>query len=377
MRIGIVCYPTYGGSGVVATELAIELAKRGHDIHLICHHRPVRLAKTYPGLVFHGAEVTSYPLFGYPFYTLSLASKIYQVVKDYGLEVLHVHYAIPHTPASLLAKSMAEECNFKIITTLHGTDIHLVGFDPSYRQITKFSLQVSDGVTAVSQYLMRLTEKEFGLDGKMRMIYNFVDPVRFTSEGRQDLREVYSPNGEKIISHVSNFRKIKRIPDLVNAFKLICAKLPARLLLIGHGPETTWVEDMVKDLGLSSKVSLLGEVNDIVSLLAISDLFILSSQMESFGLAALEAMSCGVPVVVTRVGGLPEVVEDGISGYLVDLGDVEAMAQRSLEILQDKELQKEMGQAGRRIACERFSLEEIVSRYEEYYGEVLNTEGSG
>ena len=373
MRVGIVCYPTYGGSGVVATELAIELARREHDIHLICHHRPVRLQKTYPGLTFHGAEVTPYPLFAYPFYTLSLASKIYEVVKEYNLEILHVHYAIPHTPAALLAKFMIKENTPKIITTLHGTDIHLVGFDPSFRQITKFSLEVSDGITAVSKYLLGLTEEEFGLEGnKKQVIYNFVDPRRFKRGNQQDLKKVYSPNGEKIITHISNFRKIKRIPDLVRAFKIICSHIPARLLLIGHGPETTQIENMAKELGLSSRVNFLGEINDIVRYLSASDLFLLSSQMESFGLAALEAMSCEVPVVAARVGGLPEVIEDGISGFLVDFGDIEGLAQRSLEILQDEKLQAEMGRAGRQIACERFSLKEIVSHYEEYYGEVYN-----
>lgn len=358
---------------MIATELAIELTKRNHELHLICHHRPVRLGRSYPGLVFHGVEVTPYPPFAYPCYTLSLASKIYDVAVDYNLDILHVHYAIPHTPSALLARLMMKESSPKIITTLHGTDIHLVGFDPSLRKLTKFSIEVSDGVTAVSHYLSRLTMEEFGLEkDKGRVIYNFVDPQRFTQQNQQDLARIYSPNGERIITHISNFREIKRVPDLISAYKIISLELPSRLLLIGDGPEMNRVENMVKELGLSQKVILLGEINDIAPYLATSDLFILASQMESFGLAALEAMSCGVPVVATRVGGLPEVVEDGVSGYLVDLGDVEGLARRSLEILQDKRLQNEMGQAGRRIACERFSIKEMVTLYEEYYKEILN-----
>ncbi|HAV43385.1 TPA: N-acetyl-alpha-D-glucosaminyl L-malate synthase BshA [bacterium] len=372
MRIGIVCYPTYGGSGVVATELAIELAKRHHDVHLICHHRPVRLDRSYSELTFHGVDVTPYSLFAYPFYTLSLASKIHQVAEDHNLEILHVHYAIPHTPAAFLARSMARKRNFKIITTLHGTDIHLVGLDPSYREVTRFSLRASDGITAVSSYLMVLTEREFGLEGsKRRVIYNFVDPFRFIRENQEDLRRLYSPNDEKVILHISNFREIKRIPDLINVFYRISLNIPSHLILIGCGPETTRVEDIAKDLGVSSKISLLGEVSDVVPFLAISDLFLLSSQMESFGLAALEAMSCGVPVVATRVGGLPEVIEDGISGYLVDPGDIKEMANCSLQILQDEDRWQSMASAGRRIACERFLLKEIISQYEEFYEEIL------
>jgi N-acetyl-alpha-D-glucosaminyl L-malate synthase BshA len=372
MRIGIVCYPTYGGSGVIATELAIELAKRGHEVHLICHHRPVRLDRSYPGLVFHGAEVTPYPLFSYPFYTLSLASKLYQVIQEYGLECVHVHYAIPHTPAVLLSRMMLKGRGPKIITTLHGTDINLIGFDPSYRSLIKFCLDASDGITAVSNFLLNLTKKEFGIDGKTRMIYNFIDTNRFTRREDPQLLRMYAPNDERIITYISNFRKIKNIPHLIDVFRIISSKIPTRLLMIGDGPEMNRIESLVKEYDLTSKVTFLGEVNYTVPLLSISDLLLLTSYMESFGLTVLEAMSCEVAVITTNVGGLPEVVEDGVCGFLVEAGDIEGMANKAIEILKDKERRRRMGRAGRNIAIDKFSIHKQVDEYERYYMEVLS-----
>lgn len=376
MNIGIVCYPTYGGSGVIATELAIELARRKHNVHLICHHRPVRLSKSYPSLTFHGAEVTPYPLFAYPFYTLSIASKIYEVIKEYNIEILHLHYAIPHTPSALLAKYMmnTSEDMPKIITTLHGTDINLLGFEPGYRALINFSLKMSNGITAVSRYLLELTKKEFELDeSKAQVIYNFVDPEIFTPYTQSnDLKKLYSKNNEKIVTHISNFRKVKNTIDVIRIFKIIVSKLPARLLLIGHGPDIPYLENMVKEMGLSASIEFLGEINEVAPFLAISDLFILPSRTESFGLAALEAMSCKVPVVASNVGGLPEVIVNGVSGYIVNPGDVNTMAEYSLKILQDEKLQKKMGDAARQIACDKFSLKRIVSQYEDYYEFIMN-----
>lgn len=365
MKIAIVCYPTFGGSGVIATELAIELSKRGHEVHLICYHRPVRLDREYPNLTFHKVETTSYSLFPYPFYSLSFASKIYQVIEDYDLEIVHVHYAIPHSISALLAKFICKK-KVKIITTLHGTDIHLIGLDPSYYHITKFGIEESDGITAVSEYLKGVTVEEFKLQRPIAVIPNFVDADKFNRDlYPSGYRRLYALDEEKIITHISNFREIKNIPALIEVFQTVSSQIPAKLLLIGDGPQWNYVEGLVRRSGLLKYVNLLGEENSVEPILAITDLFLSTSRMESFGLAILEAMSSQVPVVATKVGGIPEVVVEGKSGFLVE--DTEEMPALAIKILQDSDLQRRLGEAGRKIAREKFSLKEVVSQYEDYY----------
>jgi N-acetyl-alpha-D-glucosaminyl L-malate synthase BshA len=372
MRIGIVCHPTFGGSGVIATELAISLSEKGHQVHLICYEYPVRLKRTPPpNLTFHKVYLTTYPLFPYPFYTLALASKIQHVVEEHKLDLLHVHYAIPHSAAALLVKLMERTRNFSLITTLHGTDVHLVGIDPSYKGITTLSIKRSDAVTAVSNWLRDITIREFGARAEIEVIPNFVNPAEFKRGSFPELRERYSPRKEKIILHISNFRGIKRVLDVVKVFKLISERLQSRLLLIGSGPERGVAEQLTRELHLTEKVNFLGDISYTVPFLSIADLFLLPSEVESFGLAALEAMSCGVPVIGTRGSGLAEVVRDGECGFLVEVGNIERMASLSLKILEDEELRLNFGRAGRRIAEREFAMQRIVPKYEYLYKKVL------
>ncbi|HXG57719.1 MAG TPA: N-acetyl-alpha-D-glucosaminyl L-malate synthase BshA [Thermoanaerobaculia bacterium] len=372
MKIGITCYPTFGGSGVVATELGIALARRGDEVHFISYALPSRLNVFHERVHFHEVTVTAYPLFDpYPPYTLALATKMAEVAAYEKLDVLHVHYAIPHAISAHLAKQILRSDSLKIITTLHGTDITLVGRDESYLPITKFGIEVSDGVTAVSQWLRRQTAENFDTDKAIEVIPNFVDPDRFRSSRGAALREIFATKKEKILCHVSNFRSVKRVLDVLKVFHLVSRTMPSRMLMIGDGPDRSRAEAFCREHHITDRVMFLGNVPNLEEVIAASDLLLLPSESESFGMAALEAMSCEVPVIATRSGGLPEVVDDGVAGYLLPVGDVEAMGQRAIEILSDAELQRRMGAAGRQIAIDRFDVANVVPRYRELYERVL------
>jgi len=371
LKIGIICYPTYGGSGVVATELGCYLSRRGHEVHFICHNLPARF-NCQPNTHFHLVEVVSYPLFKFPPYTLALASKTAEVIEKFGLDLIHAHYAVPHATSAHLAQQIVGDTHTKIITTLHGTDIRLVGLEPSYYRATKHAIANNNGLTAVSRYLAEVTRQEFALQRPIEVIPNFVDNQRFVRKANPALRACYASPEEKIITHISNFRAVKRIPDLLHAFALIVRKIPAKLLLVGAGPEINHAMLLVNKLKIHDKVVFLHLVHQVEDILGISDLFLLPSEMESFGLAALEAMSCEVPVVASRVGGLPEVIKEGENGFLVEVGEAEEIARCALTILQDEKLALQMGRKGRQIACEQFSPEKIIPHYEKYYQAVLN-----
>lgn len=371
MRIGITCYPTYGGSGIVATELGKELAGRGHEIHFISYAPPLRLNQLSPNIQFHEVEVTSYPLFDHPPYTLALATKMAEVAEAHNLDLLHCHYAIPHSVSAFLAKSMLSPRKLPVVTTLHGTDITLVGADRSYLPITKFSIEQSDGVTAVSHFLREATLRTFGVKKEIEVIYNFVNCDNYKPIENEELRSHYAPNGEKILIHLSNFRPVKRPADVVEVFVRVQSKLPATLLMVGDGPERSSAEWLTRHHGVEKKVHFLGKRDNIEDLIGISDLLLLPSENESFGLVALEAMACEVPVIVTNVGGLPEVVTDGEEGYLVEPRNVDTMAERAWHILSDDSRRKAMGKRARESARKRFCASMIIPQYEEYYKKVV------
>lgn len=377
MRIGITCYPTYGGSGVVATELGMELAARGHEVHFITYALPIRLAEmpdqpeVASRVTFHEVEVSHYPLFDYPPYELALATQMAEVAEHHQLDVLHVHYAIPHSVSALLAQQMLAPRRLPFVTTLHGTDITLVGQDRSYLPITRFAIEQSNGVTAVSEYLRQVTLRDFKPNQSIEVIYNFVNCERYRREPNPALRAQFARPDERILAHLSNFRPVKRIPDVIEVFARVRRKMPARLLLIGDGPERANAEWLVREKGLSEEVHFLGKQNRVHEKLSLADLFLLPSELESFGLAALEAMACEVPVIATRVGGLPEVITDGENGFLVSVGDVEAMAARALEILSDPERARQLGQRARACTQQRFCSSLIIPRYEAFYQRVL------
>ena len=372
MKIGIVCYPTFGGSGVVATELGYELCQAGHEVHFICYNQPARLTRRCASTIqFHLVDVVSYPLFEFPPYTLALASKIYEVIEQHGLDLVHAHYAIPHSTAADLAQQMAGDAPVKIITTLHGTDIILIGIDPSYRRVTRFSIEQSNGITAVSQYLADLTRQEFQLTKPLEVIPNFVDPQVFQRRPNPQLRQHFATPDEKIVCHISNFRSLKRVPLIIDMFRAMSREVPSRLLLVGNGPDYQACVDLVRREGLLQKVFFLDFVTDVANILSIADLFMLPSEMESFGLAAIEALSCEVPVLASRVGGLPEAVVDGESGYLRETDDIDGMIGAGISLLSDDELRLRMGREGRRWVMTRFHVSQIVKRYEEYYRYVL------
>jgi L-malate glycosyltransferase len=372
MKIGIVCYPTFGGSGVVATELGHELCRAGHEVHFICYNQPARLTRRCPSAIqFHLVDVVSYPLFEFPPYTLALASKIYEVIESYGLDLVHAHYAIPHSTAAYLAQRMAGQTPVKIVTTLHGTDIILVGLDPSYRRVTRFSIEQSNGVTAVSHYLADLTRQEFTLTKPVEVIPNFVDPQVFQRRPNPQLRQQFAQPHEKIICHISNFRTLKRVPLIIRMFREMAREVPVKLLLVGNGPDYQTCVDLVRREGLVHKVFFLDFVTDVASVLSIADLFMLPSEMESFGLAAIEALSCEVPVLASRVGGLPEAIVDGENGYLLKADDVDGMIGAGIRLLSDEERRRQMGREGRRWVMTRFHVSQVVKRYEEYYRYVL------
>jgi L-malate glycosyltransferase len=371
MKIGITCYPTYGGSGIVATELGKELAERGHEIHFISYAPPLRLNKSNPNIHFHEVEVTTYPLFDHPPYTLALATKMAEVAQLHGLDLLHCHYAIPHSVSAFLAKSMLSPRKLPVVTTLHGTDITLVGADRSYLPITRFSIEKSDGVTAVSDFLKQATYSTFGVRKEIEVVYNFVNCDNYTPARSEDIRRHYAPDGENVLIHLSNFRAVKRPTDVVEIFVKVQKQLPSVLLMVGDGPERSNAEWVARHNGVERRVHFLGKRDNIEELIASSDLLLLPSDNESFGLVALEAMACEVPVVVSKVGGLPEVVTEGVEGYLVPPRDVAQMADRALDILGTPGKRLEMGRKARETARARFCASKIIPQYEEYYRRVL------
>ncbi len=374
MKIGIVCYPTYGGSGVVATELGLGLAKEGHQVHFITYHRPARLLTFQENVFFHEVTMEEYPLFDYPPYDTVLAGKLVDVVKFEKLDFLHVHYAIPHATVAYLAKKilLSEGHYVPVITTLHGTDITLVGSNKDFAPVVEFSINKSDGVTAVSKSLRQQTYDSFNIDKEIKVIYNFIDFERFSRKNKDHFKKVIAPNGERIIVHTSNFRKVKRVDDVIMVFKQIYEKIPSKLLLIGDGPERRNLEELCRDIGLCHEITFLGKQDAIEELMAIADLFIIPSGSESFGLAALEAMACEVPVISSNIGGLPEVNIDGITGYLSDVGNVDEMADNAIKILSDDEILRQF-RANALKQAKRFDIEYILPQYEKYYEQILST----
>ncbi len=372
MRIGITCYPTYGGSGVVATELGIELAARGHEIHFISYAPPIRMPAKAERIWFHEVEVTNYPLFDHPPYTLALASKMFEVAESSQLDLLHVHYAIPHSVSAQLARSMSLPRRLPFITTLHGTDITLVGRDRSYLPITRFSIEQSDGVTAISQYLKKRTIEEFGTRNPIEVIPNFVNCDFYHRNEDQNARSAWAPNGEPILMHLSNFRPVKRVTDVIEIFAKVREKMPAKLVMIGDGPDRGAAEWLARQKKLTRDVLFVGKQDQVYEKLGLADLFLLPSDLESFGLAALEAMACEVPVVASNVGGVPEVVEHGVDGYLVPPRDVAAASKFALDILSRADRGRSMGQQARASARRKYCANDIIPQYEAYYQRILN-----
>jgi N-acetyl-alpha-D-glucosaminyl L-malate synthase BshA len=371
MRIGITCYPTYGGSGVVATELGQELAMRGHDIHYISYAPPIRMNQNDPHIHFHEVDVASYPLFDHAPYTLALATKMLEVFESESLDLLHVHYAIPHSVSAMLARSMAAPRRLPFITTLHGTDITLVGSNRAYLPITKFSIEQSDGVTSISSYLLKQTIKEFDIKRPIEVIPNFVNCDLYTRKADADCKTKWAPNGEPILMHLSNFRPVNRVTDAVEIFALVRAKMPAKLVLIGDGPDRGAAEYLVRKKKLQKDVLFLGKQDNVYEKLSCADLFLLPSQLESFGLAALEAMACEVPVIATNVGGVPEVIEHEVDGFLVEPGDVKTAAKYAIDLLSRADRGREMGHLARLSAKKKFCANDVIPRYEAYYQQVL------
>lgn len=373
MNIGITCYPVAGGSGIIATELGVKLADRGHQVHFISYALPFRFDKFRQNLFFHGVETTAYPLFKHPPYTLALSAKMAQVACQSELDILHVHYAVPHATCAFLAKQMITCRIPKIITTLHGTDITLVGSDPSYFDITKFSINSSDGITAVSSYLADETKEVFEIEKNIEVIPNFFDDKRFVpSEGPTCSRKNFAPDGEFIITHVSNFRPVKRTIDVIDIFEKISKKLPAKLLLIGEGPDVVLARRQVTKKNLNGSVQFLGNQSNVEAILPLSDLFLLPSEEESFGLAALEALACGVPVIGTTGNGLVEVIEDNVNGFLRPVGGTTAMAEAAIGLLSDKNRLKKFKENAAKISHEKFNADKVVTQYEQYYEKILN-----
>ena len=372
MRIGITCYPTYGGSGVVATELGLELAARGHYIHFISYAMPVRMTAASERIHFHEVEMLNYPLFDHPPYALALATQMANVAANESLDLLHVHYAIPHSVSAYLARAMLKPRHLPFVTTLHGTDITLVGMDRSYLPITRFSIEESDGVTAISEYLRQITLREFEIQRAVELIPNFVNCDVFCPAEDSGRREEFALHGEKVLAHLSNFRPVKRVSDVVEIFALVRKDIPAKLLMIGDGPDRTVAEWLTREKRLTPDVIFLGKQNQVQNLLNCADALLLPSELESFGLAALEAMACGVPAVCSNVGGVPEVVRDGVEGYLVPPRDVQTMAARALDILTSPERREQMGKAARQRALSKFCSNNIIPLYVELYERVVN-----
>jgi N-acetyl-alpha-D-glucosaminyl L-malate synthase BshA len=381
MRIGITCYPTYGGSGVVATELGIELAALGHEVHFISYSQPFRLNGRDDGIFYHEVPVSNYPLFEFPPYDLALASRMAEVAEYYNLDLLHVHYAIPHSVSALLARQMlaARGRRLPFVTTLHGTDITLVGLDRSYLPITRYAIQESDGVTCISNWLRNETVKHFSTTRPIEVIPNFVNCntyVPFKDEtARAEARLRLAKPDEAILMHLSNFRPVKRVVDVVKVFARVASELPAQLVLVGDGPDRSEAEWLAHDLHIQERVHFLGKQDRVNELLPLADLLIMPSELESFGLVALEAMACRVPSIATQVGGIPELIEDGVTGLLYPVGDVEAMAAGAVSLLKNRDRLKAMREAGRETAQKRFCASLVVPRYVRYYEQVLGKQG--
>jgi N-acetyl-alpha-D-glucosaminyl L-malate synthase BshA len=370
MKIGIVCYPTFGGSGVVATELGIGLAKKGYKIHFITYSQPTRLDFFNENLFYHEVNIRSYPLFKFPPYELALASKMVDVVKYEKLDMLHVHYAIPHASAALLAKQIlkTQGIDIPVITTLHGTDITLVGKDPSYEPVVTYSINQSDGVTSVSEDLKKDTYKHFNITREIEVIPNFIDLEKFKRQRKDHFKTAICPNGEKLVVHTSNFRKVKRIDDVVKVFERIQKEMPARLLLVGDGPERSAIEALCRELGIYEHVRFLGKLEAVAEVLSVADLFLMPSEKESFGLAALEAMACEVPVISSNAGGIPELNLDGITGFTSNIGDLEEMTKNALFVLNDDNLNTFKHNALKR--AKEFDVANILPQYEAFYDKV-------
>jgi N-acetyl-alpha-D-glucosaminyl L-malate synthase BshA len=372
MKIGIVCYPTFGGSGVLATELGKALAQKDHQVHFITYRQPVRLDGFIPNIFYHEVQVPTYPLFDYPPYETALASTMVDVIKNNNLDLLHVHYAIPHASAAYMAKQilMKEGKKIPVITTLHGTDITLVGRDKTYAPVVTFSINESDVITAVSESLRDDTYKHFTITKEIEVIKNFVDVKRFSRKPIDAFKKMIAPHGERVLMHASNFRKLKRIPDVIQIFKEVNEKIPSRLMLVGDGPERPAAEDLCRELKLCDEIRFVGKQEQMEDILAIADLFLLPSETESFGLAALEAMAAGVPVVTTNAGGLSEINIPGETGYMADVGDVKAMGQQAIKILRDDEVLKQF--KTRAAAHARtYDISNIVPQYEKLYQRIL------
>jgi L-malate glycosyltransferase len=375
MKIGIVCYPTYGGSGVVATELGKALAQRGHQVHFISYKQPARLDFFTNNLFYHEVYVSSYPLFDYPPYETTLTSRLVDVVQFEKLDLLHVHYAIPHASAAVFAKQILESegISIPIVTTLHGTDITLVGKDPSFTHVVTYALNHSDTITSVSDSLKQDTYKLFKVSKDIHVIPNFIDFERFSKKPREHFRKAISTNGEKLLVHTSNFRKVKRVEDVVRTFGKVSSKMAAKLLLVGDGPERQNIEMLCRELNLCDNIIFLGKQDPVEEILSVCDLFLMPSETESFGLAALEAMACEVPVISSNAGGIPELNVDGVTGFLCNVGDVDAMAEKALYILSDETRLKQFKSNAKKRALE-FHIDNIVPQYEKVYEQVTRKE---
>ncbi len=370
MRIGITCYPTYGGSGAMATELGIALAERGHEVHFITYQQPFRLPSFLPRIYFHEVDVGRYPLFEFPPYDLALAVRMHEVVLSRNLDLLHCHYAIPHATSAWIAREMLREsgADVKLVTTLHGTDITIVGQDPSFHAITKFSIEKSDRITAVSNYLRDVTFNAFGCTAcQVEVIYNFIDPVVYDRGKYPGTFRSAIDGNRRVLMHVSNFRPVKRVRDVVRVFAKVAKEIPSVLVMVGDGPDRVYAEEEAKLLGVDASVHFLGKIEAVAPLLAGADVFLLPSQNESFGLSALEALASGVPVIASRAGGIAEVVDDGVTGVLCEVGDVEAMAAAALGMLGDRDRWERMSTTAMHDARNRFSRDAIVSQYEALY----------
>ncbi len=378
MKIAIVCYPTYGGSGVVATELGKYLATRGHEIHFISYAMPHRLSEFVDNIFYHEVESYNYPLFEFPLYSIELASKIVEVVRYNDIDLIHAHYAIPHATSAYLAREILKKekgnCNVKVVTTLHGTDITLIGLEPTFLPTMKFSIEQSDGVTAVSNFLKEKTISAYKVEKEIEVIPNFIDTEKYNREKIKicNLKNHFAPNGEKILVHTSNFRPLKRVQDVIKIFNEVRKKVNSKLLLIGDGPDRSECERLSRELGIYEDIKFMGKQDSIAELLSLSDLFIMPSQSESFGLSALEAMSCSVPAITTSVGGLPELNIHGETGYIAEIGDIERMSKYAIELLSNEKKYKLFSKRARERAME-FNQEDIIRKYEKYYETVLNS----
>jgi L-malate glycosyltransferase len=369
MRIGITCYPTYGGSGVVATELGKALASRGHSIHFISYAMPMRLSGFQDEIVYHEVEMSNYPLFDFPLYTLALASKMVEVARYEKLDLLHCHYAIPHATSAYLARQILGD-HIKIVTTLHGTDITLVGLEPSFLPIMKFSIEQSDGVTAVSRFLKEKTQTNYGIDKDIEVIPNFIDTTKYKRQPSETFCLKGIPDGQKVLMHTSNFRPVKRVIDVIRIFNEVQKKVPSVLILIGDGPDRSQCEQLCREFGIQDKIRFLGKQVELVPILSTADIFLMPSQSESFGLSALEAMACEVPVISSSVGGLPELQLHGQTGYIAEFGDIDRMARYAIDLLTNPSKHKLFAEAARKRAGE-FESSKIISQYEQYYERIL------